>query len=1215
MNFIHFKPQNQQSYPTLHPNPAMFNSPARATPRRGVRGRESFIASAARTPMFSADPAASTAARSRLGSVRDASPSSAGESVRTAVREEESRVIWSRDERHTVIASGSLPPEVARLVGDADFILHSVSARLDPASGFALVSGQSHAMAWNYAKRTHSSPTVYAFPAPQPTRSPLATVPPALAAFYGSAEPGLILISATGELCFWENMGIALSNVQRYQSLQLSLGDDFAERLWTVDPSTFILTTTASTAFCIRIVPVGGRLVPTATPFTRHGGIFNRSSPAIFPDSYERHGIVAAAPTSGGAYLLGRRMLQKWSINPDGSVRLLHEFSLRESIGTSIFSEDQWHSGNAYLELNDLVAVGPDQLAALVSYAHESHGSDRGHNSHAIVLFENNVHTITISNIVYLSYKAHHDPRMLDVPRLSIPPNSQTAFVRFGDAVVMASLSNCKCGRYRLTPVPYEDAITLKDSARNAFIGTGSGPVPGHPPASLVAMCAVGGIMTLEVNEGVTQGRDRGLSNQAAGTARLKSKLEQAVFFGDRNDNPLTFDLPAGFEGDLAEAAEAVSTEVASSSSPYMPTIFEIRPQLSDRLAKLKDLMVFIQQNGVLSLLPQASRRRLSSQAERVKAALDLWDYQNRLMDQLHSRSPQSLLADSINVYMNEIGDSRTDDTVRLFFRKHVLDLERLLATVFSTFQASVGGMGPGADVSDWILEANRIFIIAVRSSASWRESEAGLYDVDRLQPTVELWTASDSIIEELDSLYGATQQLIKDRSRRLGSIVDEAPSSRSRGSDLGHQQKEQFTLKEQMTHLAAALCENMEDKLRTVATTGDANEGLNLAHSWDELKPRIIRPLVDIDRVQEAFALAEHHRDFPTLVYLCQHPLATSGPARIQAYIERFQSQFAFVLYQWYIDQGQLYDLLSQDEAYGAYLTAFFQQYPHPELSWIHDIARGRYGESAASLVAVEGNTAELAQKHLIASIGKLAAVAELKSRHSDAATQLVSNIDDDLDMVSAQNSLRAALVSLSTPTSGYPRDPSAEKYITTQATQLDRPAFRHVLHSAVSELLAGDALDIESLIDVLTLPDAIDATTALERLLPSHLPGGRRQLALLTIWRRVFIHDDWAAIANTAGRSEEAQHALQRSTATYKTLSAMSDLPLNFVLSPSQATAPPLREEVAARFPSLPAGEIAALLADHEGEIATLNALIADGLEAQVRAVHELVLADRTS
>lgn len=43
--------------------------------------------------------------------------------------------------------------------------------------------------------------------------------------------------------------------------------------------------------------------------------------------------------------------------------------------------------------------------------------------------------------------------------------------------------------------------------------------------------------------------------------------------------------------------------------------------------------MQFIHANGVLSLIPQDSRRRLESHAEKIKAAIDLWDYQNRLME------------------------------------------------------------------------------------------------------------------------------------------------------------------------------------------------------------------------------------------------------------------------------------------------------------------------------------------------------------------------------------------------------------------------------------------------------------------------------------------------------------------------------------------------------------------------------------------------------
>ena len=64
----------------------------------------------------------------------------------------------------------------------------------------------------------------------------------------------------------------------------------------------------------------------------------------------------------------------------------------------------------------------------------------------------------------------------------------------------------------------------------------------------------------------------------------------------------------------------------------------------------------------------------------------------------------------------------------------------------------------------------------------------------------------------------------------------------------------------------------------------------------------------VDIDRVPEAYALAEHHNDFETLIWLCNHPDASEGPSRLQAYIEKFGEDFAFVLYQWYIDHGRPY-------------------------------------------------------------------------------------------------------------------------------------------------------------------------------------------------------------------------------------------------------------------------------------------------------------------
>lgn len=85
-------------------------------------------------------------------------------------------------------------------------------------------------------QRTQSSPTVYPFPASSSaSRNPA----PALAAFHqsGTTEPGLILVSPSGEVRFWEHLSLALSNVDRYQTIQLDLQGDSVERIWSVEVS------------------------------------------------------------------------------------------------------------------------------------------------------------------------------------------------------------------------------------------------------------------------------------------------------------------------------------------------------------------------------------------------------------------------------------------------------------------------------------------------------------------------------------------------------------------------------------------------------------------------------------------------------------------------------------------------------------------------------------------------------------------------------------------------------------------------------------------------------------------------------------------------------------------------------------------------------------------------------------------------------------------
>lgn len=92
------------------------------------------------------------------------------------------------------------------------------------------------------------------------------------------------------------------------------------------------------------------------------------------------------------------------------------------------------------------------------------------------------------------------------------------------------------------------------------------------------------------------------------------------------------------------------------------------------------------------------------------------------------------------------------------------------------------------------------------------------MYEIDRERPADELWTSQESFLHAMEYLFSATERLIQERTRDLGSVIDERPVE---GGDdrLLREQMKQERLKDQMTYLGASLCSNMEDRVRYAST------------------------------------------------------------------------------------------------------------------------------------------------------------------------------------------------------------------------------------------------------------------------------------------------------------------------------------------------------------------------------------------------------------
>ena len=57
---------------------------------------------------------------------------------------------------------------------------------------------------------------------------------------------------------------------------------------------------------------------------------------------------------------------------------------------------------------------------------------------------------------------------------------------------------------------------------------------------------------------------------------------------------------------------------------------------------------------------------------------------------------------------------------------------------------------------------------------------------------------------------------------------------------------------------------------------------------------------------------------------------------------------------------------MFAQEGAYGEYVDRFFAENPHPNISWINDIGKCRYGAASGALLGESGRTGDLETKHV---------------------------------------------------------------------------------------------------------------------------------------------------------------------------------------------------------------------------------------------------------
>lgn len=576
---------------------------------------------------------------------------------------------------------------------------------------------------------------------------------------------------------------------------------------------------------------------------------------------------------------------------------------------------------------------------------------------------------------------------------------------------------------------------------------------------------------------------------------------------------------------------------------------------------------------------------------------------------------------------------------------------EHLLARLRATEGQSLDTRG--AEVA----EINRVALTAFQAAFRYQQASADLYGLEN-KMSFEAWTCKVTSVQLLESLFIATEALIRDRTRELGSIVDVDPSTAFGVADndpTAIQQGAQLELKTQLCELARYTLASYEERISYLASDPTLDrERSTFTARFRSARPKLIHPLVAVGRSDRAFALAERHRDFRTLTELCLDPNAGHSASHIQRYLRQYRQGFAFELYQYYVEHNRLKELLEQGSEWGDLLLEFLKATDNSSISWLHDLALQRYHDASQTLLQEATFEEVLRSKNVLLSLGKLSYVAELTEDQiaTEGEQRKIQLIDDQLDLISIHERLLTLFSSVLPSRGAKEVSQQAEHVVAALCQRLaadEQEAYLAHYRNLAERLLQGQVMSSEDLIDLLTLKDVYttsaegdedptqqqqqDFTTALEICIRSsdlREAPARLSLALNSIWRRAILQDDWASIAHTSGLSDQELATKVGRTTLARTLRDVWGtehlrelrVPLEDLarLDEPEGEREKEREVLAARFDpgqsgasSSSAAQVEVLYADLQAEVRTVGELLAGEagvwiLEAARRAEAEM-------
>jgi nuclear pore complex protein Nup133 len=1113
-------------------------------------------------------------------------------------------------------------------------------------TGYALSLTHTHAFVWPYTSTT-TSPETFIFTLPYPSKHasdplPLASLVTPSAS---SEEPGLVIVMpVSGKIAYWESISSAATfDFIRQQrtgvedSISGMYSGEHVTQIVNADSAGFVLVFSSGRMAYMSVRDGHGRPGITVQ-FLRSGlggnalGFFGTIRHALSSAAFR--GEIAAARASHGSKI-GERVvvaatskgrLHSWKIHRSGHHELLVDVDVRDGLLEAVYQADPSASNfpQDSFEVLDFTFVprGLEQKYISASRLSEALTHEEESLQHALLLVSfSRQHRARYSLVEVVigpegprvgmvrpvtSYTSSVRSGAPEKPRIYLPRPALVAFIVFDRAVVVTSMvappdspdSQLQEDSH-IVPPTFEDVVDFRDEDTLQVVGSGIEEPSGngyaqddlrphrHRTKNPTVMLLLQGVGTVRI--AVTD-IDR-FASDAPPKVTAKSKLEQAVFFGVKGDNPLVFqgrrDLPFSSQ-EIGNAAIELSHEIVSSKTPFIANLpASLENNMKSRVVYLDGLIAYL--NSLKVDLDMRTRWMLLYNAEKMAVATWIWQKHEQFLAERPKGDKKTLISETA-VYINENQKTELNaavgqvDPVRHWFINDVWRLDIFVAWAYQIIKYHfTEKLSDEAGLNRLVWEAVTVNNGALFEARQFRLNRARQYGVDPRNiaggnAIPEPWTATYFITNNLKRLVEFCYQWLERYSGQ--SPEDSAVDSR---------------LLESIRHLLPPLTSQYLTSLTEFsswAALSDDPQAQERGKTYQQIYQedvftKILR-LKDFNLWEEAIDLAKEYKSFDSLAEVVVQQilalelsavkgnsteadeklaLANLKKKKMGHLFDEYEESFAFRAYEVLLENSGVQAVLDFPYDKNGYATKFLRTKPElAKISWINDIEREKDIDHAAETLLDLGLTREqqVWNKKIELSLGKLALLAEEaeQAANGDGVSSAPSEnegrngvnlekIDHALELIKIQDALYSQIL----PTIQEGVDEAAEIELAVKEHGVLIPKRQKALHQlfedSMGRLLRHEALQPHTLIDLLTLASLPsdhyntigDQFYLALQVAQYGLKGQERSDAERLIWRRCFNRDDWKRVNETNDKGDLDQLETVGQTAAYHTLFAVVD------------------------------------------------------------------------